>query len=115
MRDRLNPKFSASLRDDEVTMFHATRPSVIRSRVANLRARSNGFSYVVDAVTAKPRFCVTEAIADTSSIGSMIGMPMASRSVMSVEPRYTSITPCASAMNRPSNRPRSRVRAVSIQ
>jgi hypothetical protein len=62
-----------------------------------------------------PRCSVTDAIADTSRIGSFTGTCDPVRSAASFEPPYTSYVPRTSAMKIPSNAPRSSVFARSVQ
>src|SRR5699024_6839264 len=57
----------------EVTMFHANRPLVRWSRELSRLASRKGCSYETDAVTPKPRWLVTAAMAETAERGSNSG------------------------------------------
>ena len=82
-----SPKFRASSSDHDATTFQPERPLLIRSNVANLRARLYGSLYVVDAVVTRPTWLVTMASAGSNVIGSSSTM---SRPVRHSEPRGVS-------------------------
>lgn len=99
-------KFSPVKASEEVTTFQAARPPLTWSRVANLRASSNGSLKVVLTVAASPRCSVTPAGALSTVIDS--GRPTTSRSW--IRP-LCSRSRKPSARKKKSNSPRSAVRA----
>ena len=68
--------FSASPSFIDVTTFHAARPPVIRSSVANTRATWNGSKYVVEQVAPRPSRSVAMPITVSTVIGSIFTQRM---------------------------------------
>ena len=76
----LDPKALATrLRERGVTMFQATRPREMWSRVDTCRAKLKGWFWMMFEVRASPICSVDTASAPSSTVGSLLGICRPSR------------------------------------